>query len=101
SNMNYLSSRNSLKSRRLSFRDEKLSDWIAFMAKALSATQLTLNDSQFEGNFGNLVQWVGSFMARYSTETTCKSFPRYGPLQIHYYNLPILIVAPGFFLDFG
>ncbi|KNZ63906.1 hypothetical protein VP01_1086g3 [Puccinia sorghi] len=79
SNMNYLSSRNSLKSRPLSFRDENLSDWTAVMAEALSATPLTLNDGEFEGNFGDLVQW---------------SFPRYGPLLIHYYNLPILIVAP-------
>jgi len=64
---------NSLKSKPLSFRDENLSDWTAVMAEALSATPLTLNDGEFEGNFGDLIQWVGSFMARYSTGTTSSS----------------------------
>ncbi|PLW41413.1 hypothetical protein PCANC_12018 [Puccinia coronata f. sp. avenae] len=62
-----------LRSRPLSFRDENLSDWTAVMAEALSATPLTLNNGEFEGNFGDLVQWVSSFMARYSTGTTSSS----------------------------
>ncbi|WAQ88697.1 hypothetical protein PtA15_10A116 [Puccinia triticina] len=59
----------SLRSKPLSFRDESLSDWTAVMAEALSATPLTLNSGEFEGNFGDLVQWVGSFMIRFSAGT--------------------------------
>ncbi|KAA1123229.1 hypothetical protein PGTUg99_012414 [Puccinia graminis f. sp. tritici] len=63
----------SLRSKPLSFRDEGLTDWTAIMAEALSATPLTLNDGEFEGNFGDLVQWVGSFMIRFSAGTTSSS----------------------------
>ncbi|KAI9615527.1 hypothetical protein H4Q26_011468 [Puccinia striiformis f. sp. tritici PST-130] len=70
-----------LRSKPLSFRDENLSDWTAVMAEALSATPLTLNGGEFEGNFGDLVQWVGSFMTRFSPGTTAGSTLSNGPID--------------------
>lgn len=62
-----------LGSKPLSFKDESRTDWTTVIAEALSATPITLNDGEFEGNFGDLVQWVGSFMTRYLTGTAANS----------------------------
>lgn len=55
----------SLKTRHLHFREDA-SDWTAVMAESLSATPLLLNDGTFDGNFGDLVNWVASFLVQFS-----------------------------------
>ncbi|EGG04127.1 uncharacterized protein MELLADRAFT_89675 [Melampsora larici-populina 98AG31] len=45
---------------------EDTHEWTTMMAESLSATPVVLNDGAFDGNFGDLVNWVASFLERFS-----------------------------------
>lgn len=47
----------SLTSKPLQLREDT-HEWTTMMAESLSATPVVLNDGAFDGNFGDLVNWV-------------------------------------------
>ncbi|KAH9816420.1 hypothetical protein DFH28DRAFT_891156 [Melampsora americana] len=44
---------------------EDTQEWTTMMAESLSATPVVLNNGEFDGNFGDIVNWVASFLYKY------------------------------------
>lgn len=55
----------SLTSKPLQLREDT-QEWTTMMAESLSATPVELNEGAFDGNFGDIVNWVASFLDRFS-----------------------------------